>query len=292
MSLLMVDQKPKSSPFVSFIVAVRNGRRTIERCLESIWRQSDLDRELIVIDAVSNDGTVEFLQANSSKIDFWLSEPDRGVYQAWNKALPRARGEWICFLGADDRLFSDDVLERIRPVLEKRNKDEVFFYGRLVNVNRNGEMIETLGQSWEDVRDLLPRIHCLPHSGAFHHRSMFDAGGFDERFKIAGDYDLLLRELRSRQARFVSGLTVVAMEVGGMSSDPANSLINLRENRRAQKKWGTAGLFPSRPWLMAWLRVWIRLVLVRTLGIERVARWLDIGRGLMGKEPYWSRLLP
>lgn len=279
-------------PFVTFIIAVRNGRRTIERCLESIWQQTCQDYELVVIDAVSTDGTMQFLRENSAKIDFWLSEPDRGVYQAWNKALVRARGEWICFLGADDRLFSDDVLERIHPVLEKRRMDEVFFYGRLVNVNRNGEMIEMLGQPWEDVRDLLLKIHCLPHSGAFHHRSMFDAGGFDERFKIAGDYDLLLRELRTRQAHFVPGLTIVAMEIGGMSSDPANSLTNLRENRRAQKKWGTAGLLPSQPLLMAWVRVWFRIILVRVLGSRRVAWWLDLGRGMMGKEPYWTRILP
>lgn len=288
----MTAKPAKANPFVSFVVAVRNGRRTIERCLESIWEQTDTDHELIVIDGVSTDGTVEFLEANSAQITFWSSSPDRGVYQAWNKALLKVRGEWICFLGADDRLFSRDVLESIRPALEHRREDEVFFYGRLANINRRGEVIETLGRPWEDVRDLLPKIHCLPHAGAFHHRSMFDAGGFDERFKIAGDYDLLLRELRSRQARFVSDLTVVAMEVGGMSSDPANSLINLRENRRAQKKWCTAGTFPSYPWLMAWLRVWIRIMLVRALGVTRVARWLDIGRSFMGKEPYWSRLLP
>lgn len=280
------------APFVTFIVAVRDGRRTIERCLESIWRQTSQDFELIVIDAVSTDGTVEFLKANTEKIDYWVSEPDRGVYQAWNKALSKARGEWICFLGADDWLFSADVLEKIRPVLANHRDDEVFFYGSLVNVNRRGEIIETLGRPWSEVRDLLPKIHCLPHSGAFHHCSMFEAGGFDERFRIAGDYDLLLRELRTRQAYFIPNLTIVAMEIGGMSNDPANSLVNLRENRRAQRKWGTAGSFPSRPFLLAWLRVWIRIILVHTLGIGRVARWLDLGRWLMGKQPYWTRIMP
>lgn len=287
----MADQHSTQRPFVTFIVAVRNGRRTIERCLESIWRQTDRDHELIVIDAVSTDGTVEYLTANATRIAFWSSEPDTGVYQAWNKALAKARGEWICFLGADDRLAADDVIEKMRPALQGRRSDEVFFYGRLINVTRQGEVIETLGQPWENIRELYPKIHCLPHSGAFHHRSMFDAGGFDERFRIAGDYDLLLRELRTRQAHFVPDLTVVAMEIGGMSSDPTNSLINLRENWRAQKKWGVAGWFPGRPLLAAWVRVLIRSALVRTFGIERVARWLDAGRRLMGKEPYWTRLL-
>lgn len=287
----MADQKNNAKPFVSFVVAVRNGLRTIERCLQSIWGQTDRDYEVIVIDAVSTDGTVEYLERERHRIASWVSEPDRGVYQAWNKALARARGEWICFLGADDRLFDDNVLRGMRPALEARGTDEIFFYGRLVTVNRRGEIIETLGQPWHEVRHLLPKIHCLPHAGAFHHRSMFDAGGFDERFRIAGDYDLLLRELRSRHARFVADLTVVAMEVGGMSSDPANSLVNLRENRRAQRKWGVAGSFPSRPWLLAWLRACLRIILVRAFGMARMARWLDIGRRLMGKEPYWSRLL-
>lgn len=243
------------------------------------------------MDGGSTDGTVDLLRAVESRLAHWCSETDRGVYHAWNKALKLVRGDWVCFLGADDQLSNPRVFSDIKPILRGCPSEVGLVYGRLGMVNLCGEVIEYLGHPWSQIRERYRQVHCIPHSGAFHHRSLFENGGFDESFRIAGDYDLLLREMRSREARFVPEVTVCLMEIGGMSSDPANSLVNLRENRRAQRKWlGREGRRPGLIWVMAWVRVWMRLGLVRCFGHHGVARLLDAGRRLMGKEAYWSRV--
>jgi len=112
-------------------------------------------------------------------------------------------------------------------------------------------------------------------------------GQFDESFHIAGDYELLLRELKVADAFFISGLVTVAMRQGGISSTPANSLLQLREVRRAQRMHGQ--YFPGRFWLMATMSVCIRFLLWRTLGERMARRALDLGRRMMGLPPFWTR---
>lgn len=278
-------------PLISIIIATFNCRQKLPRCLKSIQEQTCRDFELVVMDGGSTDGTVDLLCEAGPQIAYWNSEPDHGVYHAWNKALKQVRGEWVCFLGADDRLAERDVFEKIQPVLQAQKSEVALVYGRLAVVNLAGEIVEYLGQPWPEVRERYRQVHCIPHSGAFQHRSVFAAGGFDESFRIAGDYDLLLRELLHREALFVPEVTVNLMEIGGMSSNPRNSLINLRENRRAQRKWlGRSGLFPGPIWLAAYVRVWIRLALVALFGEQRVAGLLDLGRRLMGKTAYWQKV--
>jgi glycosyltransferase involved in cell wall biosynthesis len=96
------------APEVSVIVGVRNGAATLQRCLDSIASQDFASRETLVVDGASSDGTRELVERNAraGKVDWWVSEPDRGVYQAWNKAIRRSRGRWSCFLGCDD-VFHD-----------------------------------------------------------------------------------------------------------------------------------------------------------------------------------------
>ena len=94
--------KNKSLPLITIIIAVFNGAKTLQQCIDSVAQQSYPNKELIIIDGGSKDGTLDLLKANSEKIDYWVSETDNGIYNAWNKGLAQANGDWICFLGADD----------------------------------------------------------------------------------------------------------------------------------------------------------------------------------------------
>ena len=94
---------PARLPRISVVIAVYNGAQTIQRALDSIFEQTYRDLEVVVIDGGSTDGTQAILEHNASQIAYWVSEPDRGVYNAWNKALDHVTGDWVCFLGADDR---------------------------------------------------------------------------------------------------------------------------------------------------------------------------------------------
>ena len=92
-------------PLVSVITAVFNGQQYIVNCIESVLQQDYPYIEYIVIDGGSSDGTIDLLRQYDDRIAFWSSEPDRGVYDAWNKGLAIAQGEWICFVGADDEFL-------------------------------------------------------------------------------------------------------------------------------------------------------------------------------------------
>lgn len=275
------------SPSIAVIVAVRNAAATLEQCLDSVLGQTWSARELIVIDGASTDGSRELLERRAQRLAYWVSEPDGGIYHAWNKGLARARSDWICFLGADDYLWEPQTLERIAPLLAKAYPPARVVYGQVAVINSAGGPMQLAGRPWPEVRRLLPQIMCLPHTALMHHRSLFEQhGGFDESFRIGGDYELLLRELRSGSAQFADGHVLAAMRHGGVSSDPAMSLEMLREFRRAQRKHG---LRAGGAWTAAFLKAHLRVRLWRLLGPRAASRVFDGLRLLQGKDAYWTR---
>ncbi|MEJ1973264.1 MAG: glycosyltransferase [Lacunisphaera sp.] len=104
-----------ASPIISIIVVCRNPGRRLETALGGVWAQQGMTPELVVIDGASTDGSREWLEARRSRIGALVSEPDGGIYDAMNKGIARATGDWILFLGADDRLADDTVLARSSP---------------------------------------------------------------------------------------------------------------------------------------------------------------------------------
>src|SRR4051794_25072849 len=101
---------------ISIIVVTYNAGSILQNCLDSIFRQAYPAIEIIIIDGKSDDNTVSIIEKNSSRIAYWKSEPDEGIYDAMNKALKHVTGEWIYFIGADDELlpgFSDMAMELI-----------------------------------------------------------------------------------------------------------------------------------------------------------------------------------
>lgn len=280
--------KHETAPLISIIVAVFNGKATLQQCIDSVTQQTYPNKELIIIDGGSQDGTVELLEENSKKFSYWISESDGGLYNAWNKGLAQAKGEWICFLGADDYFWDAHVLTRMSEQLETLTPNIRVAYGQIMVLNRKGESLYPLGESWESIKQRFKKCMCLPHPGAMHRRSLFEQHGtFDESFRIAGDYELLLRELKNADAMFVPGLVLVGMRQGGVSSNPAASLLMLHEARRAQRMHGQR--CPSSPWVLSMLRVYLRLLLWRMLGECLARRTLDLGRRMQGQPAYWTK---
>lgn len=277
------------SPFITIIVAVFNGVDTLEKCLASISTQSYARKQLIVIDGGSTDGCIDTLKRYASVIDYWVSESDSGIYHAWNKALRHARGDWVCFLGADDFFWQSDVLEQMAPFLAAAYPGTRVVYGQIATVNRTGTIVQRLGDYWETARRLMPQLMAVPHAGLMHHRSLFEEHGqFDESFRIAGDYELLLRELLANDASFIPNLITVGMREGGISSQPGNTILMLKECRRAQKSHGL--IRPGMRWLLALAMAYIRSSIWKAFGREYGSRLIDGIRVLFGKTPYWSQL--
>ena len=282
-------QDGSGKPLISVITAAFNAAGYLPDTIRSIRAQSYHDFEWIVIDGGSSDATVDLLKANDDIIAYWLSEPDCGIYSALNKGLAQVRGEWICILGADDFLWDAQALARMAEQLQKLPASVRVAYGQVMLISDDGKVIHAFGEPWENVKERFKQMMCIPHQATMHRRSLFERHGkFDESFSIAGDYEFLLRELKSADARFIPGIIMTAMrQGGGISSIPANSLKVLRESRRAQRKNGQ--YFPGWIWLMAYVRLYIRLLLWKILG-ERLARKaLDLGRRVMGLPPFWTK---
>jgi glycosyltransferase involved in cell wall biosynthesis len=270
---------------VSVVIGVKNGAAALQRCVDSIAAQDWTSRETIVIDSASTDGTRELVEANAraGKVTRYVSEPDRGLYEAWNKALRLARGDWICFLGCDDRFHEP---ESLRHLVEGASSEARVVYGRLNLVTPSGVVAETLGRPWTEARPAFLAGIMIPHPGTLHHRSLFEEHGyFDESYRIAGDYDMLLRELLEHAPLFVDRL-VVDMRFGGMSSKPGAIAGNLREIQRARERHGLAGT-PARLRLAiaaAWLGDQIRSLLG-----DRAYGWCaDVYRVARGKSRIWT----
>lgn len=269
-------------PTISLIVAVYNGASTLQRLLDSIAAQTFRDFELIIMDGGSSDGSVDLLRQNQDLITKWHSEPDEGLYHAWNKALACAQGTWIAFLGADDFLWQPTALEGLVPALRTAEGDGVrVVYGSIKVVNKHGEAIDTIGRPWPEIRQLFRQEMCLPHPGLMHHRSLFaERGMYDQSFKIAADYELLLRELRERPACFVPNHTVAGWTIGGISSDRKNLARMLREVARAKRQNGLSVM--PRYW-GALPRAMIRHVLFRVVGEAAVSQLAALYRRSTGK---------
>jgi glycosyltransferase involved in cell wall biosynthesis len=277
-----------SPPLISVVIAVYNGKATLQQCLDSVAQQTYAQIELIVIDGGSKDGTVDLILANAEQISYWISEPDRGIYNAWNKALAQATGDWICFLGADDYFWDAQVLERMAEQLLLVPQDIRVAYGQIMLLNNEDVALYAVGEAWENVKNRFKQAMSLPHQGVMHRHSLFQKhGNFDEDFRICGDYELLLRELKVSNAVFIDHIILAGMRNGGISSNPKNSLALLREIRSAQTKNGLR--WPGSIWMMAVLRTYIRLFLWRLLGEKQARKMLDIGRHLMGLPAYWTK---
>ncbi|MFA6901882.1 MAG: glycosyltransferase family 2 protein [Gallionellaceae bacterium] len=266
-----------SLPLISIIVAVYNGAKTLQQCIDSVSHQTYLSKELIIVDGGSLDGTVKLLGGNNDQISYWISEPDKGIYNAWNKGLLQAKGDWICFLGADDYFWDEKVLEHMVDSLQKLPSEIRVAYGQVMLVDANRKNLHAIGKPWGKIKERFKKIMCIPHPGSMHHKSLFqEFGQYDESFRIAADYELLLRELKTKDAFYFPDLITVGMMQGGISSDPENSLSSLREIRRAQIINGI--YMPSWVWLLAIARVYVRLLMWRVLGESWAKKALDLYR--------------
>lgn len=276
-------------PLISVIVAIFNGVKTIQQCIDSVDQQTYSNKELIVIDGRSTDGTLELLTANKDKFSYWISEADGGIYNAWNKGLSQAKGEWICFLGADDYLWDIRVFERMAERLILIPKNIRVAYGQIMMMTDSGEELYLLGEDWNNVKHLFSQIMCVPHPGLMHRRSLFEQhGNFDESFRIAGDYELLLRELKKADAFFIPNLIIAAMRYGGVSSNPSGTIMGLLEARRAQTINGQC--YPGFPWISSIARAYLRQVLWKILGEEKARVVLDWGRNIRRLPPHWTKI--
>lgn len=287
---MTMNQARYYKTFITVIVASLNSVATLRQCIESFSSQSFKNKELIIIDGGSNDQTKTLLKENNKIINYWVSEPDCGIANAWNKALKNATGEWIIFLGSDDIFASPTVLEEFsKRILEHSIDNGRIIYGEVKTFLPGGEYLATHGMDWSTVSSVFfSEKMMIPHQACFHHCSVFkDFGSFDENYVIAADYEFLLRVLRNETAVYLPGLVVTNMTFGGISSKVTTLLSMQIECDNALRK---NGFNPSGYKRTCNVIVYKVLGLAIKFGGEKAAsKILDTIRGLLGKNSVWTR---
>ncbi|MBS1820793.1 MAG: glycosyltransferase [Acidobacteria bacterium] len=207
----------KTAPLVTVITAVFNGQPFIAGCLESVLRQDYPNIEHLIFDGGSTDGTIDVLRRYSEKVALWRSGPDRGVYDAWNKGLSEAQGDWICFLGADDEFLPGAVSEYMKLATQYRHAE--YLSSQIRWVHPSGYVNPAHGRAWSWQR--FSKNMCVAHVGSMHKRSLFDRlGTYDISYRSAADYELLLRAREGLCAAYMP-LPTVMMRAGGVSDNQA-----------------------------------------------------------------------
>ena len=273
---------------ISIIISVFNGGKTLEKCLQSILMQTYSNYELIVIDGGSDDDTLQIIHKYEKHITYWVSEKDKGVYEAFNKGLMVARGDWVYFLGADDFLFNEHALNSIANELTGLSSKYEVAYGNIVMVNKHSVIVSHEGACWEESKVAFKSYMTLPHQGLLTRKSYFEKYGFfDDSFSISGDYEMLLRGLLRQEPHYLSGVTVAAMGMGGLSGQFKNSLKAHFEARRAQKMHGIQ--WPQVRWNWALFKIFVGLLIRKLFGEQLGAQLIDRLRVWCGKSKYWTK---
>ena len=203
-------------PLVTVITVVFNGDAYLEDTIKSVINQTYDNIEYIIIDGGSTDRTISIIKAYEDKIDYWLSERDNGIYNAFNKGIRLAQGEWISFLGADDTYLESAIMDYIKCLGNDSDKiNYISSKGELVDVHNRTIRIIGKPWLWKEFRSQMKLIHV----GSLHNKKLFDRVGlYNEKYRVAGDYELLLRAKSDLNAIFMDKVTVKIM-IGGVSHE-------------------------------------------------------------------------
>ncbi|MDR1881219.1 MAG: glycosyltransferase [Prevotella sp.] len=214
-------------PLFSIIIPTCNSSLTIKECIESILSQSFSDFEILVMDGLSDDETLNTIKSYNDKRIRIYSEKDSGVYDAMNKGINKANGEWLYFLGSDDRLYDGKVLETIFPDIRKTKKKIV--YGNVEITGDSGWAKDgNIYDGYFDLDKLLRKNIC--HQGIFYHRSVFETmGNYNVSYKICADYDFNLKCYANYKFLYVD--LVIAKFTGG------NTSFSKTDSKYSEDRW-------------------------------------------------------
>jgi glycosyltransferase involved in cell wall biosynthesis len=274
-------------PLISIIIATHNAAEDLRYTLESLKQYGDSAIEVIVQDACSADKScavaheyIPMLLAGQV-----CSEKDTGIYDAWNKALRLAHGEWILFMGAGDSILSAQVLHEISIELQKLPISCDYYSVPVQSVLSFDEPLEMIYPSQSPLKELQHGM-CLPHQGLFHRRRLFEQQDFSTKYRIAGDYDFVCRTLKADNWQLGSS-PCVRMLFGGLSSSMLSML------QREKEFWNISRQYypQSFSWkiLLRALRVKLYTGILSFGGKQAADIFADLPRRLKGKPALWTK---
>lgn len=209
-SLLKTSMNDTEKPLISIITVVLNGAKTVEQTIQSVLQQDYPRKEYIIIDGGSTDGTLDIIRKYEDRIDYWISVPDKGIFDAMNKGIRMAKGELIGIINADD-WYEKNILKLVSEAYINSDKGAVI-HGLL----RNFEDEQFYSIKGNSTRVL--RYDMIQHPTCFIPKMLYEKYGYyDEKYRYCADYDLILRFV-NRNVPFEFLEKIIAnFRIGGVS---------------------------------------------------------------------------
>ena len=215
-----------SNPKLSIITIAYNNKFGLIKTMQSVFSQTYNNIEYIVVDGGSEDGSKEILEKESKKIDYWVSEPDNGIYNALNKGITKSTGEYLLFLNSGDWFLDDDILSTFM----KNLGDYDIIYGNKINYYSDDKLIEEKSPAIVDFY-ILAFSYSLPHQATIFKKKLFNEMGlYDESLKIVADWKFTLLAIFKYNYKYCyKDLNLIYYDMNGISSCEANSNLQLSE---------------------------------------------------------------
>ena len=224
---------------LSIITINRNNTVGLEKTMRSVASQIGGDFEYIVIDGASTDGSVEVIRSFEDSLGErlkWLSEPDKGIYNAMNKGIGMATGDYLQFLNSGDSLVSDDITMRMTEALKRKEYPSIL-YGNMLKDMPDGKVLRDKGFAGKPISFLGFYTGSLKHPSSYIKRSLFEKyGRYDESLKIVSDWKWFLQAIILGEEKPVYvDMDVTLFDMNGISEK--NKALDRTERRRVLNEW-------------------------------------------------------
>lgn len=224
-------------PILSVITVVYNDKKNIERTMLSVLQQSYPHIEYIIVDGASTDGTLEIINSYKEKISVFISEPDKGIYDAMNKAMKLTTGKYLIFMNSGDVFYETETVEKVFATAD----DADIYYGETEMVN---EQLQSLGRRRHKAPEVFT-LNSFKYGMSISHQAIYVkrnlAEPYDSKYKLSADIDWILKIVKKSNSIVNTHLYVAKYLVGGMSKK--RHLQSLKERYEIFKNY--YGLIPN-----------------------------------------------
>jgi glycosyltransferase involved in cell wall biosynthesis len=264
-------------PLVSIITVVLNGIKNIEQTIRSVLDQAYDNIEYIIIDGGSTDGTIEIIRKYDDRIAFWVSEPDKGTYDAMNKGIALASGELINLLNSDD--FLEPAAVQSVALRYSQHKQPCIIYGHAYAID---DLYSVKARMFSGTKYWLGAT--INHQTMFVHREIYSTLGLynSKQYRYAADFDFLVRCFRSNVSFIGIEDCIVNYRNTGISSTSSN---HRKEANLISRKYfcflsGKRTAFVIFNYIWMPFKISLKTFLYKTVGVKTVRKAINIYKGL------------
>lgn len=204
------------NPFFSIVIPTYNSAKNLESCIKSILNQTFRNYEIIIVDGLSEDETCSIVAKCADDRIKIGSEKDNGIYDAMNKGITRSSGNWLYFLGSDDKLYDDRVLEDIRKIIKKTGRKLIYGDVKILG-NTSWASDGSIYDGQFDLKKLVKKN--ISHQGIFYDAAFIrkEIGFFNPKYRVCADWDLNMRCWKKTKFKYFKR-TIALFSAGGVST--------------------------------------------------------------------------